>query len=123
MSNGARWDVSEDKAVDEFVDRCVTSFAAWDLVIYLVRNPEVSVTRARLAQVLGRQQADMALALGTLVREGVAVESEDHEGVLLFAMTSDEDVRDLVRRFLSMSERREHRLEFVRRVLSHISLP
>ena len=114
--------MSEDRAVDDFVDRCVISFAAWDLVIYLMSNSEARTTRARLAQVLGRLEADMAPALGTLVREGVAVELTDDDGAMCFALTSDQDVRDLVRRFITMSERREHRLEFVRRVLSHISL-
>jgi hypothetical protein len=122
VTDGARWDVSEDTAVDEFVDRCVTSFAAWDLIIYLARNPETCGTRSHLAQLLGRQESDMLPALDLLTHEGVVDEHVD-DGDDCFVFTTDEDVRDLVRRFIRLSERREHRLEYVRRVLSHISLP
>ena len=123
VSDGGRWDVSEDGAVDDFVDRCVTSFAAWDLVIYLMRNTETCCSRARLAQTLGRQEADMAPALDLLVEEAVVDERKDDAGTICFVLTSDEEIRDVVRRFIRLSERREHRLEYVRRVLSHISLP
>jgi len=122
VTDSGRWDVSEDPAVDEFVDRCVTSFAAWDLIIYLMRNPETCATEARLAQLLGRQNSDMARALALLAGEGVVVESDD-EGGAYFALTSDDETRDVMRRFIRLSARREHRLEYVRRVLAHINLP
>lgn len=123
MTDGGRWDVSEDAAVDDFVDRCVTSFASWDLIIYMMKNPDICATRARLAALLGRHESDMVNALDLLVSEGVLEKREDDEGQECFSLTSDEETRDLVRRFIRLAERREHRLEYVRRVLAHISLP
>lgn len=123
MTDGARWDVSEDAAVDAFVDRCVTSFASWDLIIYMMKNPTICATRARLTALLGRTEADMVTAIDLLTREGVIVAADDADGTECFALTPDEDTRDLVRRFIRLSERREHRLEYVRRVLAHIVLP
>ena len=123
MTDHGRWDVSEDQTVDDFVDRCVTSFAAWDLIIYLMRNTETCATTARLAQLLGRQDSDMAHALALLAREGVVVERDDTEGDAGYVLTPDEDIRDVMGRFVRLSARREHRLEYVRRVLAHINLP
>jgi hypothetical protein len=123
VTDNGRWDVSEDPAVDDFVDRCVTSFAAWDLIIYLMRNPETCAATSRLAQLLGRQDSDMARALSLLEREGVVLERDDDHGDTCFALTSEEEMRDVMRRFIRLSARREHRLEYVRRVLAHINLP
>jgi len=52
----------------------------------------------------------------------VVVERDD-EGGACFALTSDDETRDVMRRFIRLSARREHRLEYVRRVLAHINLP
>lgn len=123
MTDSGRWDVSEDAAVDDFVDRCVTTFASWDLIIYMLKNPDICATRARLAALLGRQESDMVHALDLLVSEGVLDTREDAEGQGCFALTTDDETRDLVRRFIRLAERREHRLEYVRRVLANISLP
>jgi hypothetical protein len=123
VTDGGRWDVSEDPAVDEFVDRCVTSFVEWDLIIFLMRNPETCASAAHLAQLLGRQESDMVHALGQLSVEHVVVERDDGQGGTGFSLTSDEEMRDVMRRFIQLSARREHRLEYVRRVLAHISLP
>jgi hypothetical protein len=123
VTDGGRWDVSEDAAVDDFVDRCVTSFASWDLIIYMMKNPDICATRARLAALLGRHESDMVHALDLLVSEGVLDTRGDADGQGCFALTTDDETRDLVRRFIRLAERREHRLEYVRRVLAHISLP
>jgi hypothetical protein len=123
VTDGGRWDVSEDPAVDDFVDRCVTSFAEWDLIIFLMRNPETCASAARLAQLLGRQESDMVHALGQLVAQRAVVEGDDDEGGSAFALTPDAEMRDIMRRFIQLSARREHRLEYVRRVLAHINLP
>jgi hypothetical protein len=123
VTDGGLWDVSEDAAVDDFVDRCVTSFASWDLIIYMMKNPEICASRPRLAALLGRQEPDMLHALDLLVSEGVLELRDGDDGEDCFALTPDEETRDLVRRFIRLAERREHRLEYVRRVLAHINLP
>jgi hypothetical protein len=78
-----RWDVG-DPDVDVFVDANIVSFAAWDLVIYLNRNPGTCESLARLAGVLARQESDMLPAVRRLVDTTVLVEvyessDADHE--------------------------------------------
>jgi hypothetical protein len=125
MKAVGRWDVG-DPDVDAFVDANIVSFAAWDLVIYLNRNPEVCETLARLAGVLARQEHDMLPAVRRLVDGAVLVEvpgssGADRDAAPRYRLTDDPTVRDVVARFIAMAARREHRLEFVRRVLGHVT--
>jgi hypothetical protein len=120
-----RWDVG-DPDVDAFVDANIVSFAAWDLVIYLNRNPGTCESLARLAGVLARQESDMLPAVRRLVDTAVLAEvyeSSDagHETPPRYRLTDDPTTRDVVARFIAMAARREHRLEFVRRVLGHVT--
>jgi hypothetical protein len=119
MRSNGRWDVG-DAQVDAFVDSSIMSFAAWDLVIYLNRNPEVSEPIGRFAAVLARQESDLIPAIHRLVETGVLLEATV-DGRVCYRLSDDPEVRDIVARFISMAARREHRLEFVRRVLGHIT--
>jgi hypothetical protein len=119
MVTNGRWDVG-DPEVDAFVDGSILSFAAWDLVIFLNRNPETCEPLARLAALLARQESDMLPAVHRLVETGVLVEGRE-SGQLCYRLTDDTDVRRVIARFITMASRREHRLEFVRRVLGHIT--
>lgn len=115
----SRWDVG-DPGVDAFVDASIVSFAAWDLVIYLNRNPDTCESLTRLASVLARQESDLLPAVHRLVETAVLVQSGE-SGNVRYRLTEDAAVRDVAARFLGMAARREHRLEFVRRVLAHIT--
>jgi hypothetical protein len=119
MSLTVRWDVG-DPEVDAFVDESVVSFAAWDLVIYLNRNTDMCEPVSRLAAVLARQEADLMPAVARLVRTGVLIET-DTDGTVVYRLTEDRAVRGVLSRFISMASSREHRLEFVRRVLAHLT--
>ena len=119
MRATGRWDVG-DPEVDVFVDASIVSFAAWDLVIFLNRNPETREPLAGMATVLARQESDLIPAVRRLVETGVLVESTE-AGEVGYRLTDDAGVRDIVARFLAMAARREHRLEFVRRVLAHLT--
>lgn len=119
MRSNGRWDVG-DPLVDEFVDSSILSFAAWDLIIYLNRNPEACEPLARFAALLARQEPDLALAVRRLVETGVLVERWVDDGVC-YQLTDAPEVRSTVARFIEMASHREHRLEFVRRVLGHIT--
>jgi uncharacterized protein (DUF2342 family) len=112
-----RWDV-DDPDVDAFVDANIVSFAAWDLVIYLNRNPETCEPLSALAAVLARQEPDLMPAVHRLVGSGVLVESSAAD-VMRYSLTEDPAVRAVSARFLALAARRENRLEFVRRVLAH----
>jgi hypothetical protein len=119
MEVDGRWDVG-DPDVDAFVDANIVSFAAWDLVIYLNRNPDTCEPLSGFAAVLARQEADLMPAVSRLAETGVLVISEE-SGITRYRLTDDIAVRGMAARFLEMASRREHRLEFVRRVLAHIT--
>ncbi len=119
MATNGRWDVG-DPDVDAFVDANILSFAAWDLVIFLNRNPETCDTLSRLAAQLARQEADMLPAVHRMCETGVLAE-ERGDGQVRYRLTDDADVRRVIARFITMASRREHRLEFVRRVLGHVT--
>jgi hypothetical protein len=115
-----------DPDVDAFVDASIVSFAAWDLVIYLNRNPGTCEPLSRLAAVLARQDSDMLPAVRHLVETSVLVEVHESSGAKdgvppRYRLTDDPALRDIVARFIGMASRREHRLEFVRRVLGHVT--
>jgi hypothetical protein len=119
MGTSGRWDVG-DPEVDGFVDANIASFAAWDLVIYLNRNPETCEPLSRLAALLARQESDMLPAVHRLTQNGVLIE-ERESGSLCYRLSDDPDIRRVINRFITMAGRREHRLEFVRRVLGQIT--
>jgi hypothetical protein len=109
-----------ERDVETFVDATIGSFAAWDLVIYLNRNPGVRESLRGLCSVLARSEADLAPAVRRLCDDGVLVEHVG-PGAETYALTDDPDVRQLVGRFVTMVSHREHRLEFVRRVLAQFT--
>lgn len=119
MRATGRWDVG-DPDVDVFVDASIVSFAAWDLVIFLNRNPDTCEPLTSLATVLARQESDLMPVVRRLVETGVLVECSE-AGKVSYRLTEDAAVRDVIARFLAMAASREHRLEFVRRVLAHIT--
>lgn len=119
MRATGRWDVG-DPDVDVFVDASIVSFAAWDLVIFLNRNPDTCEPLTSLATVLARQESDLMPVVRRLVETGVLVECSE-AGKVSYRFTEDAAVRDVIARFLAMAASREHRLEFVRRVLAHIT--
>jgi hypothetical protein len=117
----ARWDVG-DPEVDRFVDDSMVSFAAWDVVILLNRNPQMCETLSSLSGILARPEHDLLPALKRLVETGTLVEDFDADpGLVCFRLDDAPEVRQVIARFVEMAGKREHRLEFVRRVLSHIA--
>ncbi|MDO8963678.1 MAG: hypothetical protein Q7W30_04210 [Coriobacteriia bacterium] len=117
----SRWDVG-DPDVDAFVDANVVSFAAWDLVIYLNSNPHVSETVPSLCVVLGRQEHDLVPALTRLVDNAVLLEDGiDPEAGVRYRLCDDGETRQVIARFVTLAGKREHRLEFVRRVLARLT--
>jgi DNA-binding transcriptional regulator PaaX len=120
MVTNGRWDVG-DPDVDAFVDANILSFAAWDLVIYLNRNPETCEPLSKLAAILARQESDMLPAVHRLTETGVLSAERSTGEAVSYRLTDDLDVRRIMARFITMAGRREHRLEFVRRVLAHIT--
>jgi len=116
-----RWDVG-DPEVDAFVDASLVSFAAWDLVIYLNRNPATCESAASLAAILARHEHDLLPAVRRFVENGLLVEVDSSgDGPLCYSLSADAGARRVMARFVELAGKRDHRLEFVRRVLAHLT--
>lgn len=109
-----------DAGVDAFVDSNVISFAAWDLIAYVSQHPDDPRSLADFAHLLSRAEADVVLVLQRLTATGVLVESPAEDGAV-YRLTEDAAVREVLSRFVELSARRECRLDFVRRVLGHVT--
>ena len=114
-----RWEAA-DSEVDAFVEANIASFAAWDLAIFLNHNPDSAEPFGRLVELLARHEDDMHPAVDALVTSGVLVAC-DVEGVECYSLTPDEQTRRVLARFIQMASNRDHRLDFVRRVLQRIT--
>jgi hypothetical protein len=114
------WDLG-DPEVDAFVDANLVSFTAWDLVIYLNRNPASCETLEGFTTILARQESDLVPVLRCLADNHVLLEEAVGAGRVCYRMVEEPDVRHVVARFVELAGRRDRRLEFVRRVLAHLT--
>lgn len=112
---------SGDADVDAFVDAAISSFAAWDIAVYLDNNLDVSADLGELALRLGRQEHEIEPVLRDLVDHGVARLSAEPDGVVRYSLSADPGVRAVVSRFVELAKVRKVRLDFVRRVLAGMS--
>ncbi len=111
---------SGDPDIDAFVDANLTSFAAWDIAVYLEHNLGVSAGVSELVGRLGRKEFEIEPVLRDFVERGIATASSEPDGVVRFALSPDPAVLSVVSRFVELAKRREVRLEFVRRVLAQM---
>ena len=112
---------SGDRDVDVFVDANLSSFAAWDIAVYLEHNFDVSADAPELAGRLGRKEHEIESVLRDLAERGIVRTSSEPDGVVRYALSSDPKVHRVVSRFVELAKVREVRLDFVRRVLTHMS--
>jgi NAD(P)H-hydrate repair Nnr-like enzyme with NAD(P)H-hydrate epimerase domain len=113
---------SGDPGVDAFVDASISSFAAWDVVLYFQHDPETNAECSQLARRLGRKDHEIERVLRSFTEQGVLVASDGTSGATRYSLSGDPAVRGVVSRFVELAKVREVRLEFVRRVLAHVSL-
>jgi hypothetical protein len=112
---------SGDQRVDGFVDANLSSFAAWDVAVYLDSNTGVNASVMELAGRLGRKEHEIEPVLRAFTDRGIAVASSEPDGVMRYSLSPDPAVRRVVSRFAELAKVREIRLEFVRRVLARMS--
>jgi len=110
-----------DVGVDSFAEVNLVSFAAWDLIVYLQRNPDADLTLMALCTALARPEAEVAPALDRCVATGVADVVRPADGPATYGLSHDDAMRCLVARFVELASVREVRLEFVRLVVGRIS--
>ena len=112
---------SGDSDVDVFVDGNLSSFAAWDILVYLENNAGVSADLAEMARRLGRKEHEIEPVLRDFAGRGVIAASAGPDGVVRYVLSPDPEVRRVAARFVELAKVREIRLEFVRRVLARMS--
>jgi hypothetical protein len=112
---------SGDRSVDSFVDANLSSFAAWDVAAYLEHSVGVGADIAELTGRLGRKKYEIEPVLRDFVDRGIACVSSEPDGVVRYALSADPEVQRVVSLFVESAKIREVRLDFVRRVLGHMS--
>ena len=112
---------SGDPDVDVFVDANLSSFAAWDVVVYLENNADTSADLGQLGSRLGRKEHEIEPVLRDFASRGVIAGLTGADGVVRYLLSPDPDVRRVTTRFVELAKVREIRLEFVRRVLARMS--
>ena len=95
-----------------FINQYVTSFLAWDLIVFFHQNPSANGAADELAGRLGRRAEDIEQAAQELVGKSVLA----CDGTV-FAYTPSNDTRLLVDRFVQAINTREKRLLILTEVL------
>jgi hypothetical protein len=101
-----------DPQLLDLVKTKVNSFIKWDLVRFLRENPNTSDTAENIAKYIGRNAATVEPELRELV-DGEIMEVKSVEGVPVYTLTSDSDVRGLIDRFIAACEDRHFRVKVI----------
>lgn len=94
-----------DSALINFVKKNITTFLAWDLLIYFQKNPHKVETDYSLAAKLGRNIADIEKACAELVSKGLLVKNPYG-----YCLTEDKQAKEQLDQFTAALESREKRL-------------
>ncbi len=105
-----------DPALLDFVKGKVNSFIKWDLVRFFYENPNTADTVENIAKYAGRNAAAVKPELEDLVESGV-MEKREVEGTSIYSLAKNEDMRDLVDRFILACEDRHFRVKAVYHII------
>lgn len=100
-----------------FLKKTVNSFVKWDLVRFFHDNPHTTDTADNIAQFVGREPAVVRRELDALVEANV-IERKQVEGIKVYRLASDKDMRDTITRFVNASHDREFRIQAINHVIS-----
>ena len=100
----------------DFIRYRVNTFIKWDLVRFFHDNPHTKDTAEAIARYVSRDSETVGRALRGLVDSDVLTQ-ENHNGVEVFALASDEAVRDLVGSFMEACHDRQFRITAIRQVI------
>ncbi len=101
-----------------FIDSCVASFEAWDILAYLAAHPGATLTLDRMAADLGRRPEDLAAAAALLEVRGVLVGEPDGVG---WKLTQSPELRADVEAFNQAIANNKDRLFVLTRLLENLS--
>ena len=101
-----------DADLKNFVNRYITSFLAWDLVVFFHKNPGTADGAGALAVKLGRRAEEIERAASELADKAILKNSS-----LIYAYDPPEATRAQVDKFVQAINDRETRLLILTKVL------
>lgn len=105
-----------DPKLLEFLRTRVNSFIKWDLVRFFHDNPHTADTAANIARYTGREAEAIQGDLLELTEAGV-LQASDVSGLMVYTLATDEEVRDLIDRFVLACEDRQFRVRAIYHVI------
>jgi predicted transcriptional regulator len=101
-----------DPPLLDLVKTKVNSFIKWDLVRFLRENPNTADTAESIAKYVGRNAATVEPELRELVNAGI-MEVKMVDGMPIYSLTADANVRELLDRFIAACEDRHFRVKVI----------
>lgn len=105
-----------DPVLLDFVKTKVNSFVKWDLVRFFHENPHTADTVENIAKYAGRNVAAVEPELNELVDGGIMQETT-LGNTSIYSLVSDEEMRNLVDRFITACEDRHFRVKAVYHII------
>lgn len=105
-----------DSRLLDFIKNKVNSFIKWDLVRFFYENPNTTDSVENIAKYAGRNTAAVQSELEELVESGV-MERQLVEGLPVYSLASDQDMRRLVDEFILACEDRHFRVKAVYHII------
>ena len=105
-----------DPALLDFVKSKVNSFIKWDLVRFFYENPNTADTVENIAKYAGRNAAAIKAELEEMVESGV-MEKRNMEETSIYSLAKNEEMRELVDRFILACEDRHFRVKAVYHII------
>lgn len=109
-------DVEVNAAWQQFLRYRVNSFIKWDLVRFFHDNPHTVDTAENIAHVVGRDAKTVYRELDGLVQSEVLVK-EPVEGQHIYRLSTDDEIRRLIRDFVAACHNREFRVKAINHVI------
>ena len=108
--------VDMDATWQKFLRHKVNSFIKWDLVRFFHDNPHTTDTAENIARVVGRDANTVSFELDGLARAEMLIK-ETVSGQSIYRLTSDTDVRQVIREFVAACHDREFRASAINQVI------
>jgi len=105
-----------DPQLLDFVKTRVNSFIKWDLVRFFYENPNTADTVENIAKYAGRNTGAVRPELESLVESGV-MEKREVEGTSIYSLAANQQMRELVDRFILACEDRHFRVKAVYHII------
>ena len=101
-----------DADLKNFIDEHITSFLAWDILVFFQKNESGSNGVGELSRKLGRRLEDVEIALSELVKSSVLEKKKT-----FYECTKCDETRKMIDRFVWALDDREKRLLIFSEVL------